>query len=113
MPMMQAILVPVEVGKFELDYHLPALNGTARQVNWARLVRHRLLSRVLPKILDATADKTQDQRQEVYVRLDRLRGDMSAARWIEVHRPHQTTGKALRYVLGNVEGTNPPDKERE
>jgi hypothetical protein len=82
MPM--EIPITADIIDFELNYHLPTLSGTPRQIAWARRIRHSFLSEVLAKILDATINHPNPS--EAFATLTSIRAETQAQKWIDDHR---------------------------
>lgn len=73
---MQEIIVSKEVEAVEVDYKLPKLTGTERQVSWARTIRGQFLSQAF-KGFDPSLAKE----------LDLARNERVSKTWIEAYRP--------------------------
>jgi hypothetical protein len=72
------ILVTTFAALFEIDYKLPALTGSERQIAWGRNIRAKWLQRAFNQIVEAPINK------DLYSTLDDVRNMTFASRWIDL-----------------------------
>ncbi|MEI8195932.1 MAG: hypothetical protein WCI73_08500 [Phycisphaerae bacterium] len=90
---LEPIDVPSHVTAYEARHHLPALVGTARQISWARLIRHTLLTEMQAMMVEAK-DTSPEKARSVHVALEWLHGETDSNKWID-HREFRGDAKAL------------------
>src|SRR5437899_754120 len=75
------IPVPSSIGTWELTFRLPNLQGTTRQINWGRNIRHRILSVILSQMMEHAKDHKDPAF--VYRTVNELRAQDQATFWID------------------------------
>ena len=94
----EAPIYPIII-KWEQDWHLPKIDGTAKQQKYARDVRYRFLSKVFPQILMIRDRAHPNHRPIIFAELDRLRAMTNPSDWIELH---QSKVNPVEYVLNAI-----------